>query len=101
MLVDGDCQAVEGALTKDMATVGEYLQTWKLKLSTTAKRALKVTSNNEAMPFSCEPKYLGVTLDRSLTYRRHLESFRRKLTSRVALLRQLAGSGWGDGTATQ
>jgi len=31
----GDWQAVEGVLSKDMATVGEYLQTWKLKLSTT------------------------------------------------------------------
>jgi len=26
MHVDGDCQAVEGVLTKDMTTVGEYLQ---------------------------------------------------------------------------
>ena len=34
MHADGDWQAVEGALSKDMATVGEYLQTWKLKLST-------------------------------------------------------------------
>jgi len=35
MHADGDWQAVEGMLTKDMATVGEYLKTWKLKLSTT------------------------------------------------------------------
>jgi len=35
MYADGDWQAVEGVLTKDMATVDEYLQTWKLKLSTT------------------------------------------------------------------
>jgi len=35
MDADGDWQAVEGVLSKDMATVGEYLQTWKLKLSTT------------------------------------------------------------------
>ena len=35
MHADGDCQAVEGVLTKDMTTVGEYLQIWKLKLSTT------------------------------------------------------------------
>jgi len=35
MHADGDCQAVEGVLSKDMATVGEYLQTWNLKLSTT------------------------------------------------------------------
>jgi len=105
MRADGDWQAVEGLLTKDMATVGDYLQTWKLKLSTTktvsapfhlnnkeAKRELEVKYNNETLPFCFEPKYLGVTLDRSLTYRQHLESLRKKLTSRVALLRWLAGS---------
>ena len=110
MHADGDCLAVEGALNKDMATLGEYLQTWKLKLNTTktvsavfhlnnkkVKRELKVNFNNETLPFSSEPKYLGVTLDRSLTYRRHLESLRKKLTSRVALLSRLAGSGWGAG----
>jgi len=50
---------VEGALSKDVATLGEYLQTWKLKLSTTktasavfhlnkkeAKRELNVNFNN-------------------------------------------------------
>ena len=36
-------------------------------------------------------------MDRSLTYRRHLESLCKKLTSRVALLRWLAGSVWGAG----
>jgi len=30
---NGDWQAVEGALSKAMETLGEYLQTWKLKLS--------------------------------------------------------------------
>ena len=90
---DGEWQAVEGVLTKNMATVGEYLQTWKLKFSTTktvsaafdldnkeGKRELKVKYNNETLPVFSEPKYLGVTLDRSLTYRRHLESLRKKLT---------------------
>ena len=104
---DGDWQAVEGALRKDMATLGDYLQTWKLKLSTTktvwaafhlnnkeAKRELKINFNNGTLHFCSELKYLRVTLDRSLTYRRHLESLRKKLTSRVALLRRLAGSGW-------
>ena len=74
MHADGDWQAVEGALTKDMATPGEYLQTWKLKLSTTktvsavfhlnnkeAKRELKVNFNNETLLFCSETKYLGVT----------------------------------------
>ena len=39
-------------------------------------------------------------MDRSLTYRRHFESLRKKLTSRVALLRRLADSGWGAGALT-
>jgi len=83
-----------------MATIGEYLQTWKLKLSTTknvslafhlnnndVKRELKVNYNNEILPFCSESKHLGVTLDRPLTYRRHLESLHKKLKSGVALLR--------------
>jgi len=98
MHADGDWQEVEGALSMDMATVGEYLPTWKLKLCTTktvsavfhlnnkeAKRELKVNFNNETLPFCSEAKYLGVTLGRSLTYRRHLASLHKKLTSRVAL----------------
>jgi len=113
MHADGDWQAVEGVLTKDMATTGEYLQTWKLKLSTTktlsaalhlsnkkAKRELKVKYNNETLPFCSEPKYLGVMLDRSLMHLRHLESLRKKLTSHVELQRQLAGYGWGAGATT-
>ena len=73
MHADGDWQAVEGVLTKDMATEGEYLQTWKLKLRTAktlsaafhlnnkeAKCELKVKYNNEILPFCSEPKYLGV-----------------------------------------
>jgi len=106
MHADGDWQTVEGVLRKVMATKCQYLQTWKLKLSSTktvsaafhlndkeAKRELKLYYNNETLPFCSEPKYLGVTSDRSLTYRQHRESHRKKLTPCVALLRQLAGSG--------
>jgi len=108
MHADGNWQAVKGMLSKDMSTAGEYLHIWKLKLSTTktvsavfhldnkeAKRELKANYSNEILPFWPESKYLGVTLDRSLTFRRHLESSRKKLTPRVALLKRLAGSGWG------
>jgi len=59
-----------------------------------------VKCNNETLFFCSEAKYLGVTLDRSLRYRQHLESLRKKLTSRVALLRRLAGFGWGAGATT-
>jgi len=85
----GDWQAVEGVLSKYMATTDEYLQTWKLKLSTTktvstvfhinnkeAKRQVKVNLNKN-LPFCSEPKYLGVMLDSSLLYCLHLESHRK------------------------
>jgi len=58
-----------------------------------AKRELKVNFNDETLPFCSEPKYFGVKLNGTLTYRRHLEPLRKKLTSLVALLRQLVGSG--------
>jgi len=102
-----DWQAVKGVLCKEMATIGEYLQTWKLKFSTTktesgtfhlnnkkAKLELNVNILQQGDPaLRPQTKYLGVTLDRSLTYRRRLESLRKKLTSRAALLRRLADSG--------
>jgi len=64
-----------------------------------AKRERKVNCNIEILPFCPEPKYLGVILNRSLTYRWQLELLRKKPTSCVALLRQLADSGW-DARAT-
>ena len=113
MHTDVDWQAVEGVLSKDMATIGKHLQTWKLNLSTAkmvstafhlnkkeTKCELKVNFNNEALPFCSEPKYLGVTLGRSLTYRRHLAPLGKTLTSRVALLRRLAGLGLCSGETT-
>jgi len=68
MHADGDWLAVKGMLSKDIATLGVYLQTWKLKLSTTktvsavfhlnkeAKRELKVNFNNKTLTFCSEPK---------------------------------------------
>ena len=39
-------------------------------------------------------------LDRELTYRHHLEALRKKFSTRVSLLRRLAGSGRGAGAKT-
>jgi len=48
MYADGNWQAVEGVLSKDMATVGEYLQIWKLlKLSTTKVVSVVFNLNNK------------------------------------------------------
>ena len=106
-------KTLEETLSQDMSTLSAYLQKWRLKLSETktvsavfhlhnreAKRELNIDIDGKFLSFCSEPKYLGVTLDRSLTYRQHLESLRKKLTSRTALLRRLAGSSWGAGADT-
>ena len=109
----GNWKDLEGTLNQDMSTLSAYLQTWRLKLSHTktvtaafhlnnreAKRELKVYNNGRLLPFCPSPTYHGVKLDRSLTFRHHLVALRKKLSSRVTLLRRLVGSGWGAGAKT-
>ena len=57
-------------------------------------------SNGRLLPFCPTPTYLGVKLDRSLTFRHHLVALRKKLSSRVTLLRRLVGSTWDAGAKT-
>ena len=108
-----DWKDLEGVLSQDITTISTYLQTWRLQLSHTkmvmtafhlnnreAKRELEVYNNGKHLPFCRVPTYLGVKLDRSLTFRHHLEALRKKITTRVALMRRLAGSGWGAGAKT-
>ena len=61
-----------------------------------AKRELNVYNNGNLSPPCPVPMYLGVKLDRSLTFRHRLEALRKKLSTLVTLLRQLAESGWGS-----
>ena len=95
-----DWKAVEVTLSQDMTTLSAYLQTWRLKLSNTktvttafhrnnreAKRELNVYNNGNLLPPSPIPTCLGVKLDRLFTFRHHLEALRKKLSTRIALLR--------------
>ena len=106
-------QMLEEALTQDMSIISTYLQKWKLRLSITktmtaafhlynkeAKRELHVPVKVRMLLFSAEPTYLEIKLDRTLTFRHHLESLRSKLTSRIGLLRPLARSSWGANAQT-
>ena len=109
----GNWKDLEGTLSQDMSTLSAYLQTWRLKLSHTktvtaafhinnreAKREIKVYNNGRRLPFCPTPTYLGVKLDRLLTFRHRLVALRKNLSSRVTLLRRLVGSGWGAGAKT-
>ena len=109
----GNWKEFKGTLCQDMSTLSSYLQTWRLKLCHTktvtvafhlnnreTKRELKVYNNDKLLAFCPIPTYLGVKLDRSLTFRHHLVALHKKLSSCITLLRQLMGSGWGAGAKT-
>ena len=108
----GNWKDLEGTLGQNMSTLSVYLQTWRLKLSYTktvtaafhlnnreAKRELKAYNNVKLLSFCPNPN-LGIKLDKSFTFRHHFEALRKKLSSRVTLLRRLVGSGWGAGAKT-
>ena len=82
---------LERTLSEDMTTPSAYLQTWRLKISHAktviaafhlynreAKREVKVKNNGKILPFCPVLTYLGVKLDRALTYHHHLEVLRKK-----------------------
>ena len=95
----GNWKDLEDSLSQNMSTLSSYLQTWRLKFSHTktvtaafylnnreAKHELKAYNIGRLLPFCPTPTYLGVKLDRSLTFRHHLMALSKKLSSRVTLL---------------
>ena len=99
---------LETTLSKDTTAMKQYFDRWYLKMNTTktvstafhlnnreAQRKLEIQIDGATLPTDQNPKYLGVTLDRQLTYRKHLEGTARKIGKRNCLLRKLAGTTWG------
>ena len=104
---------IEGGLTADMTILSTYLENWRLKLSIAktmssvfhlhnkeANREINITVNGNRLQFQSAPTYLGVKLDRTLSFRQHLENLSAKTTARVALIRRLAGTTRGAATKT-
>ena len=113
LAADDSWEKVEETLNHDMQAITNYLQKWRLILSTAkttstafhlnnrdSQRQLAVSVNGTMLPNCEHPVYLGVTLDRTLTYKHHIEALRRKVNVRNGLLRCLAGSTWGAYTST-
>ena len=104
---------MEEGLNKDMPILVDYLWKWRLQLTIgkavsaayhlnnrEAKRELDVFVDNKRLMFQQAPKYLGVRLDRMLNFKQHIEDVAGKVTSRVSLIRRLAGTTWGASAKT-
>ena len=65
-----------------------------------ANRSLKVEWNRTKLENTPHPKYLGVTLDRTLSYKEHIHNTKMKVATRNNLLRELSNSKWGANANT-
>jgi len=80
-----EVSAMECSLLSDMAQMSHFCRQWRLKPSasktissvfhlhnTSATREMSVYLDGQCLRHECHPTYLGVTLDRTLSYREHL-----------------------------
>lgn len=100
-------------INDDLHLLNEYYRNWRLRANPTktevttfhlanrnANDTIQVNFAGNVVPYNFNPKYLGITLDRSLTYRKHLEKTRAKLKSRNNIIQKLCGSSWGTDANT-
>ena len=108
-----DWADVVNAMSKDLSTLHIYYHHNRLQLSKEKNvyalyhlntrdmgRRLNISVDGKATEFEPNPKYLGIKLDRSLTFKPHLTSVQQKVLSRCALLNRLAGTGWCASVST-
>ena len=106
-------EQIQPILEADLAILCKYFHKWHLKISVSktvcsiyhlanrfAKRELHIMMNGKKLKFEPLPVYLGVTLDRSLTFGPHLKNVANKISKRVNLIRKLAGTDWGASFTT-
>lgn len=106
-------EAAEVILEEDLVIMDRYYTDWRLKPNPgktavaafhlnnkEAKKELIVKFKGVQLFHNPAPKYLGVQLDRSLTFKNHIEKLCLKLNSRNNIIQKLVGSGWGASADT-
>jgi len=92
-LWDDHCWRLKSSASKTISSVFHLH-------NTSATCELSVYLDGHRLRHECHPTYLGVTLDRTLSYRVHLTKTAGKLKNRNNLLMKLAGSTWGASANT-
>lgn len=98
----------ENNLTEDLAKLDEYFKTWHLRPNILKTEVSCHHLNNKQanyrplvqfrgqfLKYNPQPKYLGVILDRSLTFKDHLSRTAAKMSTRNNIIHKVAGTGWG------
>jgi len=103
---------IESILNQDLNNLHNYLNKWHLTVNPNktvalalhlnnreSKRKLDIKINGNAIPNEEYPRYLGVKIDRALTFKNHLEGVKNKIKTRNNIISKLAGTSWGSNAA--
>lgn len=106
-------EPLEETLNKDLDALQNYFKNWHLNLNVNkttavafhlnnceANRELKLKIGEVNIANEECPRYLGIKLDRTLTFRQHLETTKNKIKSRNNIISKLAGTSWGCSAGT-
>lgn len=99
--------SIETTLRADLRKLSVHFAKWRLKPNVDqivscsfhlckqqANRRLKLKFNGKKVKHDINPKYIGVVLDHSLTYRPHLTTTQKKLKPRTNLVQKIATLDW-------
>jgi len=102
---------VENTLTSDLTLLEIFFKKWRhrpnpSKTMVTAFHLNNKEANRELIVHLCGETirnskllvYLGITLDRALTFKAHLQKVAAKIKTRNSLINKLAGTTWGSST---
>ena len=108
-----DFQTIEERLTASLCSLTEYYKQNTLNANPgktqvcafhlrnhQANKKLNISWNGKALEHNNYPVYLGVTLDRTLSFSQHMKKVKGKVSARNNLLRTLANSKWGADPTT-
>lgn len=103
-----DMESAAVILSSDLSKLDAYYKKWRLQPNPSksevcafhlsnrlANQELDVVLCGSRIRHNPNPTYLGVTLNRSLTYRKHVSDVSQKVKSRNNMLRKLADNSWG------
>ena len=100
-------------LNDDLEVLRQFCDKWKLKLSSTktvytiftmskseSEKSLRLRFGECCIGKEENPVYLGVQLDRRLTFTGHINNLKSKASQRLRIVKRLASTQWGADKAT-
>lgn len=106
-------EETEVILSADLKKLGKYFRKWRLQPNASkteitcfhlnnksANRELRIQFENKWLTHNKNPKYLGVILDRTLSFKEHLTKTAEKLKTRNNIIQKLTGTTWGASAST-